>query len=143
MLLSVLARLIRINPSSADAVILVVTQFAGGIIMANRDTKASTPNPVAAEDHAHKPTWTEQIHVRGDELVACVKRLAAEGQVKRIRVIEPDGDIMIEMPLTIGAIAGGAVILAAPMLAVVGALAAFVAEVKVEVVRGIEPAKKG
>ncbi len=111
--------------------------------MANEDTKASTEKPAATDDHAHKPSWTEQIHVRGDELVACVKRLAAEGQVKRIRVIEPDGDIMIEMPLTIGAIAGGAVILAAPLLAVVGALAAFVAEVKIEVVRGTEPAKKG
>lgn len=111
--------------------------------MAKKDTKASVAKPAAAAEHAHKPTWTEQIQVRGDELVACVKRLAAEGQVKRIRVIEPDGDIMIEMPLTIGAIAGGAVILAAPLLAVVGALAAFVAEVKVEVVRGTEPAKKG
>ncbi len=110
--------------------------------MAKNDTKATAPERAAATEHAHKPSWTEQIHVRGDELVACVKRLAAEGRVKRIRVIEPDGDIMIEMPLTIGTIAGGAVILAAPLLAVVGALAAFVAEVKVEVVRGTEPAKK-
>jgi Domain of unknown function (DUF4342) len=133
----------RINLSPAIAVIVVLTQFAGGIIMAKKDTRTSAAKPAAVDEHAHKPTWTEQIHVRGDELVACVKRLAAEGQVKRIRVIEPDGDIMIEMPLTIGAIAGGAVILAAPLLAVVGALAAFVAEVKVEVVRGTEPAKKG
>lgn len=110
--------------------------------MAKMDTKTSAPTPATADEHAHKPTWTEQLQVRGDELVACVKRLAAEGQVKRIRVIEPDGDIMVEMPLTIGAIAGGAVILAAPLLAVLGALAAFVAEVKVEVVRGTEPAKK-
>ena len=111
--------------------------------MAQDEIKDASAKPSAAgDDHAHKPTWTEQLHVRGDELVACVKRLAAEGQVKRIRVMEPDGDIMIEMPLTIGAIAGGAVILAAPLLAVVGALAAFVAEVKVEVVRSTEPAKK-
>ena len=82
--------------------------------MAKKATKTSTPKPAKVADVSHKPTWTEQIHVRGDELVACVKRLAAEGQVKRIRVIEPDGDIMLEMPLTIGAIAGGAVILAAP-----------------------------
>lgn len=95
------------------------------------------------EERGHKPTWTEQIHVRGDELVACVKRLAAEGQVKRIRVVEPDGDLVLEMPLTIGAIAGGAVILAAPLLAVVGALAAFVTEVKVEIVRsGDQPKGK-
>ncbi len=98
-------------------------------------TSVSTAKAEANPDHGHKPTWTEQIHVRGDELVSSVKRLAAEGSVKRIRVVEPDGDIVLEMPLTIGAIAGGAVILAAPLLAVLGALAAFVAEVKVEIVR--------
>lgn len=86
-------------------------------------------------DHGHKPTWTEQIEVRSDELLAQVKCLAAEGRVKRIRVIEPDGDIVLEMPLTIGAIAGGAVIVSAPMLALLGALAAFVSKVKIEIVR--------
>jgi Domain of unknown function (DUF4342) len=109
------------------------------------DQAKADPSTAAkpTEERGHKPTWTEQIHVRGDELVACVKRLAAEGQVKRIRVVEPDGDLVLEMPLTIGAIAGGAVILAAPLLAVLGALAAFVTEVKVEIVRsGDDPKGK-
>ncbi len=110
--------------------------------MKKHETSASEPARVPVEP-AHKPTWTEQIEVRGEELVASVKRLAAEGQVKRIRVIEPDGDILLEMPLTIGAIAGGAVILAAPLLAVLGALAAFVSKVKIEVVRnGLHPDDK-
>ncbi len=82
-----------------------------------------------------KRTWTEEIDVAGDQLVASVKRLAAEGQVKRIRITEPDGDLLVEVPLTIGAIAGGAVVLAAPLLAVIGALAAFVTRVKIEVIR--------
>ena len=129
--------MIDVNPPCPESVRLTAAQpKAKGHKMTDQDTKTH------AHDHAHKPTWTEQIMVRGDDLVACIKRLAAEGQVKRIRVVEPDGDIVIEMPLTIGAIAGGAVILAAPMLAVIGALAAFVAEVKVEVVRGTGPAAK-
>lgn len=104
--------------------------------MTDDETKTAASEKTAAhEAHGHKPTWTEQIEVRGEELVAYVKRLAAEGQVKRIRVIEPDGDIALEMPLTIGAIAGGAVIVAAPLLALLGALAAFVSKVKVEIVR--------
>jgi hypothetical protein len=134
--------LIRVNVLVTGPVTLGDLHSTGVIIMPTKDAEVLTPKSATTDEHAHKPTWTEQIHVRGDELVACVKRLAAEGQVKRIRVIEPDGDIMIEMPLTIGAIAGGAVILAAPILAVIGALAAFVAEVKVEVVRGTEPARK-
>lgn len=96
------------------------------------------PHGEPHSDRAHKPTWTEQIEVRSEELVEYVKRLAAEGKVKRIRIIEPDGDIALEMPLTIGAIAGGAVIIAAPLLALLGALAAFVTKVKIEIVRNGE-----
>lgn len=96
----------------------------------------ATPNPTPGR------TWSEEIDVAGEELVASVKRLAAEGRVKRIRLVEPDGDIILEMPLTIGAIAGGAVVLAAPPLAVIGALAAFVTKVKLEVIRADTPPPK-
>lgn len=88
-----------------------------------------------------KATWTENVELVGDELIASVKKLAAEGQVRRIRIIEPDGDIIVDMPLTLGAIAGSAVVLAAPMLAILAALASYVSKVRVEIVRsGSEPA---
>lgn len=91
----------------------------------------------------NKRTWTEEIEVASEELIASVKRLAAEGRVSRIRLVEPDGDIVLEMPLTIGAIAGGAVVIAAPLLAILGAVAAFVTKVRLEVVRtGSPPADK-
>jgi Domain of unknown function (DUF4342) len=106
----------------------------------------TTSTPKDAEQQAKpapKKTWTEEIEVASGELIASVKRLAAEGKVSRIRLIEPDGDIVLEMPLTIGAIAGGAVVIAAPILAVLGALAAFVTKVRLEVVRnGAPPADK-
>lgn len=104
---------------------------------ATASTDADAPEE-PPPNQAHKPTWTEQIEVRGEELIAEIKRLAAEGKVRRIRIIEPDGDIALEMPLTIGAIAGGAVIVAAPLLALLGALAAFVVKVKIEIVRNGE-----
>ena len=89
-------------------------------------------------DHTQDPKtlhWTDQIEVAGSELLDRIKKLAAEGSVRRIRISEPDGDLVLEMPLTIGAIAGGAVVLAAPFLAVIGALAAFFTKVKIEVLR--------
>jgi hypothetical protein len=86
-----------------------------------------------------KRTWTQEIELAGEEIVSSVKRLAAEGQVRRIRLVESDGDIILDMPLTIGAIAGGAVVLAAPLLAVLGAIAAFATKVKLEVVRNGDP----
>ena len=88
----------------------------------------------AGNDGQKTRSWIEEIEVKGDELVARVKQLAADNKVKRIRVVEPDGDIALEIPLTYGAIAGGAVVIAAPVLAVVGALAALVAKVKIEIV---------
>ena len=79
-------------------------------------------------------TWIEEIEVKGEELVARIKQLAADNKVKRVRIVEPDGDIALELPLTYGAIAGGAVVIAAPVLAILGALAAFFAKVRLEVV---------
>ena len=80
-------------------------------------------------------SWTDQIEVAGTELVDRVKKLAAEGQVRRIRITEPDGDLVLEIPLTIGAVAGGALVLAAPLLAALGALAALLTKVRIEVIR--------
>lgn len=104
--------------------------------------KASQSKPDSNEQQDrphHERTWTEEIEVTGEQLVATIKKLAAEGQVRRIRLTEPDGDIVLDMPLTIGAIAGGAIMLAAPLLAIIGALAVFVTKVKLEIVRDVPP----
>lgn len=110
--------------------------------MAKSQTKEKKAKTDAGET-PKKRTWTEEIEVAGDQLVKRVKELAADAQVKRIRITEPDGDLVLEVPLTIGALAGGAVVLAAPLVAVIGALAAFVTKVKVEVVRDGDDGKAG
>ena len=80
-------------------------------------------------------TWVEEIEVSSDKLKGKVEGLAAEASVRRIRIKEPDGDIAVDIPLTVGAVAGGAFVLAAPILALIGVVAAFFAKVKIEVVR--------
>jgi hypothetical protein len=98
--------------------------------------KAKPVAPVADAPAGRKDrSWTEEIEVAGAELVDRVKKLAAEGKVRRIRITEPDGDLVLEIPLTIGAVAGGALVLAAPLLAALGALAALLTRVRIEVVR--------
>ncbi len=89
-----------------------------------------------------KRTWTEEVEVSADKLMDKVKEWAAEASVRRIRVKEPDGDIAVDIPLTIGAAAGGAIVIAAPILALVGALVAFFAKVKVEIVHEEADAKE-
>jgi hypothetical protein len=79
--------------------------------------------------------WTDEIQVTGNELVERIKKLVAEGNVRRLIIRKPGGESLLEIPLTAGVVAGGTVTLLAPVLAAVGALAALLAEFKVEIVR--------
>lgn len=88
-------------------------------------------------------TWKEEIEISSDALIAKIKELAAEAKVRRVRIIEPDGDVAVDIPLSVGAIAGGAVVLAAPVLAIIGAIAAFATKVKIEIVREEEEDEPG
>jgi hypothetical protein len=85
-------------------------------------------------------TWTEEIEVAGTELVDRVKELVKAGNVRRVILRTPDNKLLLEIPLTAGAVAGGVVVLIAPILAALGAMAALLAKVKVEVVRTDKPA---
>lgn len=90
------------------------------------------------QDNKGKTTFTEEIEILGDQLVQKVKDLLAEGNVRQVRIKASDGDIVLETPLTIGVVAGGAVALAAPWLAILGVIAALVTHVTVEIVREID-----
>lgn len=86
-------------------------------------------------------TWIEEIEIAGSELVGRVKELVAEGNVRRLIVKKSDGDLLIEIPLTAGVAVGSVFTVLAPVLAALGAMAALLARVKVEVVR-VEGGKK-
>ena len=75
---------------------------------------------------------TESFRVSGSQLVEKVKQLIREGNIRKVRILH-DGKTVIELPLSIGAPATAAVILAAPVLAALGAFAALVAECTIEV----------
>ena len=77
----------------------------------------------------------EEFIVKGEELVEKVKQLIHEGNVRKLIIKDEDGKVYLEIPVTFGVI--GAIF--APMLAAVGAVAALVANLKVEVVRDEDP----
>jgi hypothetical protein len=79
-------------------------------------------------------TWTEEIVVAGGDLVERVKKLVQQGNVRRLIIKKPGGDVLMEIPLTAGAVVGGTLVIMTPILAALGALAALLAEVRVEVV---------
>lgn len=82
-----------------------------------------------------KRTWTEELEITANELVDRVKELIAEGNVRRLIIRKPSGEILLEIPLTTGVAVGGAFTIIAPVLAALGAMAALLVKVKIEVIR--------
>ncbi len=77
-------------------------------------------------------TDTEKFTISGSQLVDKVKQLIHEGNIRKVRVIH-EGKTILEIPLSIGAPAAAVTILAAPLLAALGAFAALITECTIEV----------
>lgn len=75
---------------------------------------------------------SERYQVSGSQLVEKVKELIHEGNIRQVRIIHK-GRTVLEIPLSIGAPAAAAIVLAAPLLAALGAFAALVTECTLEV----------
>ena len=76
-------------------------------------------------------TFFEEMKVMGRDLVEKVKSLVHEGNVRRIILKDEKGQTFLEIPLTIAAVG----VLAVPVLAGLGAIAALVANFTVVVER--------
>lgn len=72
-----------------------------------------------------------EFKVKGKELLNKIEELIKEGNVRRIIIKDAEGKTFIEIPLTFGVIG----VLAAPVVAAVGALAGIVANFTVEIIR--------
>ncbi len=105
---------------------------------------STNPNETPAGDTTspkQERTWTERIEMTGGELVDRVKKLITEGNVRRVIIRNDKGDSLVEIPLTAGVVVSGALVLAYPVLAALGALAALLAHVKVDVIRTTDVSK--
>jgi hypothetical protein len=82
-----------------------------------------------------KPGYSvEELQVMGEQLLAKVKELVHEGNVRRI-IIKHEGQTIVEIPLTFG-LAG---VILAPVWAAVGVLGALLARCSIEVIRMEKP----
>jgi hypothetical protein len=77
-------------------------------------------------------TTSEEFTVSGDKLVEKIKELIQEGNIRRVLLIHKDRTIF-DIPLSIGAPAAAAIVIAAPVLAAIGAFAALVTECTLKV----------
>ena len=72
---------------------------------------------------------TEEFRVNGEELIAKIKNLLKEGNIRRIIIKAKEGKVVFEIPLTFGVVG----VLIAPQLAAIGAIAALITEATVVV----------
>ena len=65
---------------------------------------------------------TEEFQVSGDMLVAKIKEVVHEGNIRHVAIKNEEGRTLVDIPLTLGVVGT----LLAPQLAAVGAIAALV-----------------
>jgi hypothetical protein len=76
-------------------------------------------------------TYTERFKLTGEAVTGKVKELVHEGNVRRLIIRNEDEKILIEIPLTVGAVG----VLIAPVAAAVGAIAALLTHCTIDVER--------
>ncbi len=78
------------------------------------------------------PNKSEKFSVSGSQLVDRVREIIREGNARRIRIIH-EGRTIMDIPLTAGVAVTAAGVIWAPLLAALGAFAALVTNVTIEV----------
>ena len=91
------------------------------------DEEVPTEETPQAEAPKAESTRSQEFKVSGDAVVAKLKELLHEGNVRRIIINNDDGKTLIEIPLTLGV--AGALFL--PVWAAIGAIAALAANLTI------------
>jgi len=76
-----------------------------------------------------------EFKVSGAELKEKLQKIIAEGNASKVLVWSEDKKKLLEIPLTGGLVLGGALVLLAPFLLAISAIAALATHVTIEVVR--------
>lgn len=76
---------------------------------------------------AGKKFHTEELQVKGEEIVSKVKELVHQGNIRHIVIKNEDGKTIMELPFILG-VAG---VLLVPQLAAVGAVAALLSRASI------------
>jgi hypothetical protein len=74
---------------------------------------------------------TEEFRVDGEKLIAKVREILHEGNIRRIIIKDKEGKTVMEIPMTLGVVG----VLFAPQLAAIGAIAALLTEATLVVER--------
>jgi Domain of unknown function (DUF4342) len=98
------------------------------------DTETAIVTPEAAEQPKEN-IKVEEFKISGDVLVAEIKALFHQGNIRRIIIKNEDGHTLLEIPLTVGVIGGVFSAALFPVVAALGVIGAMVAHLTVVIER--------
>ena len=104
-------------------------------VATSNNIMAAAPAATIRREKQMERTWREKIEGTTDQILAQIKRLIDEGNIRRV-VVKQQGRVIAEFPLTVGVV--GTVI--APVAAAIGALTAVLADCSIEVEKTSPPA---
>ena len=78
---------------------------------------------------------SEEFQFSGDTLLAKIKEIVRQGNIRRVVIKNEDGRVLIDIPLTIGVVGT----LVAPQLAAIGAIAALVLKGSIVIEKEAQP----
>jgi Domain of unknown function (DUF4342) len=86
-----------------------------------------------SEAKTEEKIGVEEFTITGDALVAKIKELIHQGNIRRIILKNEEGRVLIEIPLTVGVVGGVLSAALFPVMAAVGAIGAMVAHLTIVV----------
>lgn len=107
----------------------------------SESSSSESSSTAGGEPGSKSNTWYEEFKVSSDNLVAKVRELIREGNVRRVYIKNESGETLLEIPLTAGVAVTVITAAVAPILVAVGAIAALLTQVTVGVERGNGPAE--
>ena len=87
------------------------------------------------EKSSDEKVTLEEFKISGDALVAKIKELVHQGNIRRIIINNEEGQTLIEIPMTVGVIGGVISAVFFPVLAAVGAIGTMVAHLTIVIER--------
>ncbi|MDJ0693542.1 DUF4342 domain-containing protein [Mastigocoleus sp. MO_188.B34] len=101
----------------------------------NPDTAESEILATETETVLKDKVTIEEFKISGDTLVAKIKELIHQGNIRRIIIKNEEGHTLIEIPMTVGVIGGVISATLFPVIAAVGVIGAMVAHLTVVIER--------
>ena len=88
-----------------------------------------------ARDEQAEEIRTEEYVFSGDEIIAKIKELLHEGNVRRMTIYSDSGTVLLDVPLTIGLAGTTVAVVLAPVLTTITMLAGVLLKIRVKVER--------